>query len=98
MSKEVETVDFSCDPPALLEAGLLKKIRSAFVSTPCIHVFFTGAKFRIIRNGDTTTKDKAYKDMPAKLLGVHNKKDQGQLFIEREIVNYAKTELQRWYG
>lgn len=93
-----ETLDFSQNPPRLRKEVLLKKIRSNFARSAIVHVFFTGVTVRVIRGNDFKTVDNAYQKMPAKLIGVHNRNEQGQPHIERTIINDAEEAIRQWYG
>ena len=94
--KRPETIDFSGDEPRLNEDVVLKMVRRHLAVVSKIHLFFTGAKIRIIRCYDYSNLDNAEKK--DQLLGVYNKHEYGQQIIEKAVIKDSLEAIREWYG
>lgn len=98
MASHSKEIDFSTDNPVLDRDALLDRVRRHFKRSSKLHIFFTGAKVRIIRNNDYTALDKAYQEIPEKLLGGFDRNELGQPIIERQIISEVEEAIREWYG
>lgn len=98
MAEQKETIDFSSNPPRLIEDIVIDKVRSNFKNCHKIHVFFTGTKISIRRCYDYAGLDNAYERMPGKLVGVYNKNEEAQQYIEKALISDAKESIREHYG
>lgn len=98
MNKRVELLDFSVEPPKLKEEALLDKVRKAFKKINRIHVFFLGAKIRVIRNDSYQAVDNAFKDIPAFHVNTYDINRLGQPYVERKIVAELQEKIREYYG